>query len=86
MCYIDPKDIPQSLLPPGLSRKKEIEAIRTLNAYSFINKRPADLAVNLRRLVYLSTRNWLWKEKFLAHSMEEVIMGPEEVLDHGLQE
>ena len=56
---IDPKDIPQALLPPGPSRKKEIEAIGTLDAYSFIIKRSADLALGLHRLVHLATRNWL---------------------------
>ncbi|CZR65364.1 related to kinesin light chain 1 [Phialocephala subalpina] len=79
MCCIDPKDIPQSLLPPGPSRKKEMEAIGTLNAYSFISKRPADLTLDLHRLVHLSTRNWLRKEKLLAHSTERVIVRLEEV-------
>jgi hypothetical protein len=79
MCYIDPKDIPQSLLPPGPSRKKEVEAIGTLDAYSFISKRPADLALDLHRLVHLSTRNWLRKEKSLAHLTERVILRLEEV-------
>ncbi|KAH6665619.1 P-loop containing nucleoside triphosphate hydrolase protein [Halenospora varia] len=79
MCCIDPKDIPQSLLPPGPSRKKEIEAIGTLNAYSFITKRPADLALDLHRLVHLSMRNWLRKEKLLAHSTKGVITRLQEV-------
>ena len=79
MACIDPKDIPQSLLPPGPSRKKEMEAIGTLNAYCFISKRPADLALDLHRLVHLSTRNWLRKEKLLAQSTERVIVRLEEV-------
>jgi len=79
MCCIDPKDIPQSLLPPGPSRKKEMEAIGTLNAYSFISKRPVDLALDLHRLVHLSMRNWLRKEKLLAQSIERVIVRLDEV-------
>ena len=79
MCCIDSKDIPQSLLPPGPSRKKEIEAIGTLNAYSFITIRPADTALDLHRLVHLSTRNWLRKEKLLTCSTERVIRRLEEV-------
>jgi hypothetical protein len=59
MAYIDPKDIPQSLLPVGTSQKKEIDIIGTLEVYSFIIKRAADLALDLHRLVYLATRNWL---------------------------
>jgi tetratricopeptide (TPR) repeat protein len=73
MCCINPKAIPQSLLPLGPSRKKELEAIGTLNAYSFVSKRPADLALDLHRLVHLATRNWLRKEKLLAHLTKEAI-------------
>jgi hypothetical protein len=57
MAYINPKDIPQSLLPPGLSRKREVDAIGTLQAYSFITKRAVDLALDTHRLVHLATRN-----------------------------
>ncbi|EKG12751.1 NB-ARC domain-containing protein, partial [Macrophomina phaseolina MS6] len=53
MACVEPKDIPQSLLPPGPTRKKEIEAIGTLSAYSFITKRPIDMALDLHRLVHL---------------------------------
>ncbi|KAH6724975.1 P-loop containing nucleoside triphosphate hydrolase protein, partial [Leptodontidium sp. MPI-SDFR-AT-0119] len=79
MCCIDSKDIPLSLLPLGQSRKKDMEAIGTLSAYSFITKRPADAALDLHRLVHLSTRNWLRKEKLLTHSTERVITRLEEV-------
>ncbi|KAF2260180.1 HET-domain-containing protein [Lojkania enalia] len=66
MAYVEPKDIPQSLLPPGPTRKKEIDAIGTLNAYSFLVRRPADTALDLHRLVHLATRNWLRKEERLG--------------------
>jgi len=66
MACVNPKNVPQSLLPPGQSRKKEIDAIGTLNAYSFIAKRPGELAIDVHRLVHLATRNWLRKEKLLA--------------------
>jgi GTPase SAR1 family protein len=59
MACVDAKDIPQSLLPPGPSRKKEMDAIGTLHAYLFINKRSEDLSLDLHCLVYLATRNWL---------------------------
>ena len=66
MACVDLKNVPQSLLPPGQSRKKEIDAIGTLNAYSFIARRPADLAIDVHRLVHLATRNWLRKEELLT--------------------
>jgi hypothetical protein len=56
---IDPKDIPQSLLPAGASQKREIDAIGTLKAYLFIIKQAADQVLDLHWLVYLTTRNWL---------------------------
>ncbi|KAJ9132607.1 Kinesin light chain 1 [Pleurostoma richardsiae] len=65
LACVDAKDVPQSLLPPGQSRKKETDAIGTLLGYSFIAKRSADSALNVHRLVHLATRNWLRKEGLL---------------------
>jgi len=79
MACIDPKDVLQSLLPPGQSRKKETDAIGTLSAYSFIAKRSADLALDIHRLVHLATRNWLRKEELLAQWTEKAIVWLEEV-------
>jgi hypothetical protein len=79
MACVDPRDIPQSLLPAGPSRKKEIDAIGTLTAYSFISRRPADLALDLHRLVHLATRNWLRKEGLLTEWMEKATLRLEEV-------
>ena len=72
MACIDPRNIPQSLLPPGTSRKKELEALGTLTAYSFVQRRPDD-TLDLHRLVHLATRNWLRKEKLLAKSIDRAI-------------
>lgn len=72
MACVDAKEIPQSLLPPGPSRKKEIDAMGTLQGYSFITKgsagssNPVDSAVNIHRLVHMATRNWLRTENLLA--------------------
>jgi tetratricopeptide (TPR) repeat protein len=83
LACLHPKDIPQSLLPSGPSRKKEVDAIGTLSAYSFISRRPADLALDIHRLVHLATRNWLRKEKLLTQSTERAIVRLEEVFpDH----
>ncbi|KAF4215069.1 hypothetical protein CNMCM8980_008758 [Aspergillus fumigatiaffinis] len=79
MSCVDPKEIPQSLLPPGSSRKEETDAIGTLYAYSFVSRRPADPVLDLHRLVHLATRNWLRKERKLAQWTERVIVRLEEV-------
>ncbi|KAK6084211.1 hypothetical protein SCUP234_03540 [Seiridium cupressi] len=80
MACVDAKDIPQSLLPSGPSRKKEIEAIGTLQGYSFIAKRSADSAISIHRLVHLATRNWLRKEGLLPDWTGRVISRLAEVL------
>ncbi|KAF2253361.1 HET-domain-containing protein [Trematosphaeria pertusa] len=79
MACIEPKDIPQSLLPPGVSRKKEVDAIGILTAYSFVHIGPADECLDLHRLVHLATRNWLRKEELLAQSTERAILRLSEV-------
>jgi tetratricopeptide (TPR) repeat protein len=83
MACIEPKDIPQSLFPVGASRKKEVDAIGTLTAYSFVNKRPVNECVNLHRLVHLATRNWLRKKDLLTQSTKRAILRLREVFpDH----
>ena len=61
MGCLHPRDIPQSLLPAAPSKKRELEAIGLLKAYSFISvsDRSDDACFNLHRLVYLAIRNWL---------------------------
>jgi tetratricopeptide (TPR) repeat protein len=66
MSCIDSKNIPQSLLPPAPSKKAMVDAIGTLDAYSFITRRPEDQSFDLHRLVHLATRNWLQEEGLLT--------------------
>jgi hypothetical protein len=73
MSCVDPRGIPQSLLPSELSRKKEHDAIGTLTAYSFVSRRP-DLALDLHRLVHLATRNWLRMEELATQTMGGVMV------------
>lgn len=86
MACIDHKDIPKFLLPPGPSRKSEMDAIGTLSAYSFITIRPEDAAVDLHRLVHITIRNWLRREGLLAEWTHRAITRLEEVFpnhEHG---
>ncbi|EHA45981.1 hypothetical protein MGG_02976 [Pyricularia oryzae 70-15] len=83
MACLDHKDIPQLLLPPGPSRKREIDSIGTLSAYSFIATRSEDGALDLHRLVHLVIRNWLRMEGFLADWTRKAVARLEEVFpDH----
>lgn len=84
MACVDHKEIPQILLPAGPSRKKEMDAIGTLGAYSFATRRLEPLSLDLHRLVHLTIRNWLRKENRLGKwtcravtRLEEVFPGHE---------
>ncbi|KAF1729923.1 Calcium-independent phospholipase A2-gamma [Beauveria bassiana] len=63
MSCFDPKDIPQSLLPPGKSRKEEVDALGTLTAYAFVSRQSVTAFLDMHRLVYLAMRNWLKQEE-----------------------
>ena len=76
---VHPRDIPESLLPPGPSRNQETKALGTLTAYSFISRRPVDSSLDLHRLVHLATRNWLRKEGLLSQWTEKTVIRLEEV-------
>jgi tetratricopeptide (TPR) repeat protein len=83
MSCVDPKDVPQSLLPAAQSRKKETDAIGTLDAYSFVIRRSADHALDVHRLVHLATRNWLRREESLTQWAAKAMRRLKEVFpDH----
>jgi tetratricopeptide (TPR) repeat protein len=65
MACINPRNIPQSLLPMPKSRKRGIDALGLLNAYAFINRQ--DTSINLHRLVHIAARNWLKKNALFSH-------------------
>ncbi|KGO41142.1 Tetratricopeptide-like helical [Penicillium expansum] len=56
---INPRDIPQSILPSPTSTKKKVDALGLLSAYSFISKQAGGSSFSLHRLVHLATRNWV---------------------------
>ncbi|KAL4735655.1 hypothetical protein BDV11DRAFT_211854 [Aspergillus similis] len=57
MACINPREIPKSLLPEAVSKKKTTDAVGLLKAFSFINEQGGRRS--LHRLVHLSTGNWL---------------------------
>jgi nucleoside phosphorylase/tetratricopeptide (TPR) repeat protein len=70
MACIDPRNIPQSLLPLQKSRKGRLDALGLLNAYSFTNCQDVD--ISMHRLVHIATRNWLRKNGLFSHSIQRV--------------
>lgn len=79
MSLVDPRGIPQSLLPPAPSRRQELEAVGTLTAYSFVSRRSADSHFEMHRLVQLATRNWLRMEGQLEQETLKVLARLEQV-------
>ncbi|KAF7128382.1 hypothetical protein CNMCM5793_003112 [Aspergillus hiratsukae] len=65
MACINPRNIPESLLPAATSRKRGIDALGLLNAYAFVNSQ--DTGINLHRLVHIAARNWLKKNALFSH-------------------
>jgi hypothetical protein len=73
MTCMDRKDIPRSLLPACVSRKKETDAIGTLKAYSFIVQRGEAMVFDLHRLVHSVIRSWLQKEGALLQRSQVAV-------------
>ncbi|KAK6832647.1 hypothetical protein RU639_003908 [Aspergillus parasiticus] len=69
MACINPRNIPQSLLPPQSSRKQTLDALGLLNAYSFTNSQGL---ISMHRLVHIATRNWLRKNGLFSHWIQRV--------------
>ena len=67
MSCIEPKMIPQFVLPPLESKERKIHALGTLQAYSFIMEREGGHSYDLHRLVHLAMRNWLQEQGLISH-------------------
>jgi tetratricopeptide (TPR) repeat protein len=68
------ENIPRSLLPVALSRKKAVDAMGTLTAYSFVTKHKSDDLLDMHRLVHIATRNWLNNENELSAWTDKALL------------
>ncbi|RYP33538.1 hypothetical protein DL767_004713 [Monosporascus sp. MG133] len=59
---IEPKGIPQSLLPGSESTEQLADAIGTLCAYAFLTRRGDSKVFDMHSLVHLATRIWVQRE------------------------
>ncbi|KAF2186641.1 kinesin light chain [Zopfia rhizophila CBS 207.26] len=71
---VDQKDIPLELLTASSHRKRE-DAIRILNSYALITRRPAESAIDIHRLVHRALRDWLQEQKSLGQWAQKAIKG-----------
>ncbi|KAJ5689571.1 Tetratricopeptide-like helical [Penicillium macrosclerotiorum] len=86
---INPRDIPQSILPPAPSTKKRVDALGLLKAYSFISEHAYTGSFSLHRLVHLAMRNWMRKTKIIDRWVHRVAQQLDELFpddDHNNRE
>jgi tetratricopeptide (TPR) repeat protein len=76
---IDPRNIPQTLFPPAASKKKAIDAIGLLKAFSFLSERE-EMTFDMHQLVYLAIRTWLRKTKMFSKMIAAVASRLKDVL------
>ncbi|KAJ6028611.1 Tetratricopeptide-like helical [Penicillium herquei] len=71
---INPRDIPQAILPPAPSAKKRVDALGVLKAYSFVSEHESHNLISLHRLVHLAMRNWMRKTKVIDHWIHQAAL------------
>ncbi len=59
---VEPKGIPQSLLPGYALREQLLDALGTLCAYAFLTRRGAGNVFDMHSLVHMATRIWVQRE------------------------
>ncbi|OCK73957.1 kinesin light chain 3 [Lepidopterella palustris CBS 459.81] len=69
---VDRKDIPVDLLEASSPRERE-DAIKILNSYALITRRPAESALDLHQLVHRALRGWLQKQERLDQWTQQAI-------------
>ncbi|KAL5608544.1 hypothetical protein FOBRF1_009041 [Fusarium oxysporum] len=59
LAYIEPKAVPQSMLPEGESQQQLTRAIGTLCGYRFLDRRGSSNVFDMHSLVHLAIRSWV---------------------------
>ncbi len=68
---IEPKEIPQSILPRFELEEQMVYAIGTLCGYAFLTRRENSEVFDMHSLVHLATRIWLQREGLIATTEEK---------------
>ncbi|GKZ23954.1 hypothetical protein AbraCBS73388_010562 [Aspergillus brasiliensis] len=82
LACLDQSSIPESFFPRPASRKKMVDALGLLSAYSFIAIRPGTRSLTLHRLVHLAVRHWLRSEGRLSLYIHKAAERLNEVLSN----
>ncbi|PCD44537.1 hypothetical protein AU210_003613 [Fusarium oxysporum f. sp. radicis-cucumerinum] len=80
LAFVEPKAVPQSMLPEGESKQQLIRAIGTLCGYQFLNRRGSSEVFDMHSLVHLATRSWVAENESEKEKSQAAIARMEEVL------
>lgn len=76
---IEPKAIPQSMLPPLPSEEATVYAIGTLRGYAFLVRRGDMHIYDMHSLVHWATRIWVKRDALTAQAQEKAIQHVETI-------
>ncbi|KAM5528681.1 phosphorylase superfamily protein [Fusarium oxysporum f. sp. phaseoli] len=79
LAYVEPKAVPQSMLPKGESQQQLTRAIGTLCGYRFLDRRGSSEIFDMHSLVHLATRSWVAENESEKEQSQAAIARLEEV-------
>ncbi|RKK75501.1 hypothetical protein BFJ71_g17107 [Fusarium oxysporum] len=80
LAFVEPKAVPQSMLPEGESKQQLTRAIGTLCGYRFLDRRGCSEVFDMHSLVHLATRSWVAENGSEKERNQAAIARMEEVL------
>jgi hypothetical protein len=79
LAFVEPKAVPQSMLPEGESKQQLTRAIGTLCGHRFLDRRGSSEVFDMHSLVHLATRSWVAENGSEKEQSQAVITHMEDV-------
>ncbi|KAI0883864.1 uncharacterized protein GGS22DRAFT_26878 [Annulohypoxylon maeteangense] len=76
---LEPRAIPQSILPISQTESQLADAVGTLCAYSFLTRRDDDKTFDMHRLVHLGARIWVQRHDRTVEMLDKTMIHLEEI-------
>lgn len=83
MACLEPKVIPQSVLPQPETRQKLTSSIGTLCSYGFLSKYAGGQMHEMHRLVHLATRTWTKSEGIMERVSQDAVAHFDQIFPFG---
>ncbi|KAI8651259.1 NB-ARC domain-containing protein [Fusarium keratoplasticum] len=83
MACLEPKAIPQSVLPQPETRQKLTSSIGTLCSYGFLSKYAGGQMHEMHRLVHLATRTWTKSEGIMERVSQDAVAHFDQIFPFG---